>query len=87
MLNVVLLIVVVGGTILAYPCAFKRGAFREVCSKRCIQRGAFREVQSERCVKPEPPQVNEQFLFLFILGSPLASPAAAADNFLSFSVS
>ncbi len=56
MLNVVLLliVVVVGGTILAYPCAFKRGVFREVCylahvlskkvcSERCVQRGEFRE--------------------------------------------
>ena len=54
MLNVVLLIVV-GGTILAYPCAFKRGVFREVfylahvlskkvCSERSVQRGAFKEV-------------------------------------------
>ena len=55
-LNDVLLIVVVvvGGTILAYPCAFKRGVFREVfylahvlskkvCSERCVQRGVFRE--------------------------------------------
>ncbi len=79
MLNVVLLgvvVVVVDGTILAYPCAFKRGVFREVfylahalskkvCSERCVQRGVFREVCSERCVKPEPPQVNEQILFLF----------------------
>ena len=56
MLNVVLLIVVVVGTILAYPCAFKRGVFREVfylahvlskkvCSERCVQRGVFREVR------------------------------------------
>ena len=45
MLNVVLLLVVVGGTILAYPCAFKKGVFIEVCSKRCVQRGAFREVR------------------------------------------
>ncbi len=55
MLNVVLLIVVVvGGGIWAYPCAFKRGVFREVfylvhvlskkvCSERCVQRGEFRE--------------------------------------------
>ena len=96
MLNVVLLLIVVVGTILAYPCAFKRGVFREVfylaqahvlskkvCSERCVQRGVFREVSSERCVqrgvfrvvcseryvKPEPPQVNEQILFLFGIGS------------------
>ncbi len=38
MLNVVLLIVVVVvGTILAYPCAFKRGVFRDVRSERCIK--------------------------------------------------
>ena len=57
MLNIVLLIVVVGGTILAYPCAFKRGVFREVIylahalSKRCVQRGVFKEVCSERCIQ------------------------------------
>ncbi len=53
--------------------------FKEVCLERCVK-------TSERCVKLEPPQVNEQILFLFVLGSPpLASPAAAAaDNFLFF---
>ncbi len=41
MLNVVLLVVVVGGTILAYPCVFKKGVFIEVCSERCVQRSAL----------------------------------------------
>ncbi len=57
MLNVVLL-VVVGGTILAYPCVFKRGVFREVfflahvlLKKVYVQRGVFREVCLERCIQ------------------------------------
>ena len=60
MLSVVVLLLVVGGTILAYPCAFQRGVFREVfylayvlSKKMCSERGVFKEVCSERCVKPE----------------------------------
>ncbi len=48
MLNVVVLriVVVVGGTILAYPCAFKRGACRKVFYLAHVlsKTGVFREV-------------------------------------------
>ncbi len=72
MLKVVLLIVVVGGgNILAYPCAFKKGVFREVfylahvlsknvCSEGCVQRGVFTEPwtlfhQNKKIVAPNQP--------------------------------
>ncbi len=55
MLNVVVLLIVVvgGGTILAYPCAFKRGVCREVFYLAHVlsKKGVFREVCSERCVQ------------------------------------
>ncbi len=67
--------------LLPCPCALKKGVFREMCSKRCVQRGVFRQVRSERCertskcvtpnkkiVAPnQPPQVNERILFLFLI--------------------
>ena len=55
MLNVVVLriVVVVGGTLLAHPCAFKRGVCREVLYLAHVlsKKGVFREVCSKRCVQ------------------------------------
>ncbi len=59
MLNVVVLLLVVGG-----PFWLTHVLSKEVCSersftlpmcfqKRCVQREVFKEVCSERCVKPE----------------------------------
>ncbi len=46
-----LLLLLWGGTILAYPCAFKRGVFREVCSTCLLAHVLSKEVCSEKCVQ------------------------------------
>ncbi len=49
----------------SYCCCCDHFGLPMCFQKRCVQRGVFREVCSERCVYPQPPQVNEQILFLF----------------------